>query len=432
MEHNRQINENGREVDADDWNTVAALASINQDLVIQELFRPAPFGGSGVAKGIIPYGYFGSNGTDTANAGVVASTGSTNPSLLVYPFRAVIGTFFGPPATPNDIWRQIHSLVAASFDDSATILPTPLVIAPTVTNNRCDLVFAHITIDATTSDTRYIRDPLTEVLSHSTVVTEVTDKIEILVIAGTESGAPARPAIPVDSGLDFYIPLAYVYSSHPSSGAVSKLLIHEVAPVLPISRATGAASLLPANQQWNPTGPIITTDPFSSGIIQRPEAYIPPTMCGKEERTLALRWDGIPKSPAISTVAIMDDSVDWRGRAFKWHAMACHNSGAATFPWSGIATAAAVMAPAAFAVGGLGVAQAIGFGQSFQKDLAAGFSLANGAAVAVIGSAIMSQLSSTVVLFVDMADGKLKVSTTSDPGAIVFVWLESTGPFANA
>lgn len=430
MEKDRTKGTTGIELTAQDWNTVTQLSSKAQDYVFAELFRMQPRGGA-AAKGVLPFGFYGFN---SGTAGIVTVTGISSPTLLVNPFRALIGSnVTAPPASPLDSWREIRSVVAASPNpgDSFTYSVT---LPNTVSNNRIDLIYAHVTLSkVTSSQTMYERDPTTGVISQSTLTEQSDDTVAIAFVSSAEASSPVAPALPSDgtpTAADFYIPLAYCYIAHPFTGSMSNVRLQEVAPVIPISRTMGAGSLLPGNQQYATSGAMLTATPFAiSGIPHRPETYIPPTMCGKEERLFCFRWDGNPKSPAVNTTAVIDNSVDWRQRLFKWRAYAVHNSGASSFPWA----QATVTCPSAIPPGGLGVNYQIGMGQSFAIDLA-GIGIANGSCVALLGAAGMAltALSTNVFIYVDQTDGALKLLTVADPGANLFVWVEATGPYSNS
>jgi hypothetical protein len=438
MEFNRAFGTNGRELGVADWNVAATYLSVAVDYLIAELFRPAPFNasGSGPFKGVVPYGFYGSNGVDPQNAGIVRPTGLSSPTLEVYPFRAIIGSLFGPPsAAPSDAWRGIRSVMCANHVPGLGLdtIAFPVDIAATVANNRIDLVYAQVSLSTTTSsETRYERDPSTGVVTHPTVTTQLDDTFNILVQTGVEGASPALPSLPADGGDSYYIPLAYVHLVHPFFGTMSSgSTILEVAPVIPIARGNGVASLQPGNKQYDPAGAMLTATPFA---LTRPETYIPPTMFGSESRVFAFRWDSTPKSPAVNTTVTIDDTVDWRKRLFKWHVYGAHNAGAAKMAWAILATGSTTNIPSSIPPGGIGVNYQIGMGQSFATDLA-GIGLGTGCGACVFGSGASNALtavSTPVIIWVDTTDGFLKLTTGGDPGANVFVWLEASGPFPNS
>lgn len=442
MEKDRSINTNGQEIGAEDWNATTQLASVTQDYVFQELFRPWPFDAAGgiVSKGVIPYGYSGtltggvtSNGTDPRQSGIVQTTGSSAPALRVYPFRAIIGSIEGVDAVaPRDAWREARSIVVADQEFGSAVLPLELDLDPTVANNRCDLVYLHVTIAAITkNETRFVRDPITEVLSQPSLDVELGDTFEILVAQSAEAASPSRPSLPADSGQDYYIALAYCYLQHPSPGAVSATLIHEVAPVIALSRATGAATMQPGNQQWNPTGAMLTATPFQVAASPgRPDTYIAPTMTGLESRFFFFKWDGATKSPAVSSDVLIDNSIDWRKRWFEWHAQARKDAGASRPAWSGFGVSKLIPSvPFNGATAGLGTEQAMGFGQGFIVDTLVPFGVANGAAAAVLDPVFMSVLSAICVIYVNQSTGDLRLFTSGDPAANVFIRISASGPF---
>lgn len=428
MEANRTKTQNGEELSIPDWNATCATAAFAGDHVLAELFRPAPQGGP--AKGIIPYAYYGADGTNPPNTGIIESTLTTSPTLLVYPFRAVIGSpQVVPTVSPQAMWQGARSVVVAGTQASYATLPISVDLDPTVADNRCDLIYCKVTLDfVSDSNTRYLRDPATGVITHPSLPLETVDVATIGVVTGTEATNPTPPSLPADSGSDYYIPLAYVYLQHPTAGSVSKNNIHEIAPVIPLSRATGAATMQPGNSQWDPSMATLTGAPFTI-TSHRPEAYIPPTMCGMESRIFAFNWDHSPKTPAIGTPAVIDDTIDWRNRIFWTHVFA-HGGGTEHFAWGiGVGGNVPTTTPSLSAYG---AAQIVGMGQSFRDDDPTSSLVPSPAGFVVrLTSTTLTNLANPVYLYVDLSTGKLMVSAPVDPAALVLVRIDASGPFPN-
>jgi hypothetical protein len=235
--------------------------------------------------------------------------------------------------------------------------------------------------------------------------------------AGT---TPARPALPADSGTDFYIPLAYVFI--PSSfGAttVANKWIQEVAPVIPIARATGATSIRPATWQNTAGSPILSVDDFNTATGgHRGIGYLPSTFVGGEQLIITCSWNttGPLNIPALNGVRIVDTSVDWRRRLFK--VMLMTSAAASALPWDG---------------GGpiSGGAFDIGYGQSFRDDGTGGIGTAGGLVAKQIGG--VGQLDHAIDLLVDLSTGNLKMKVpAASPNRDVIIWLEATGQYANS
>lgn len=422
MEAKRILSVDGQEITQDDFNDNAANAALATDRTLAELFRPAPHdNGSGaqVTKGILPFSFYGSPAVG-ADFGIVAPSGSADGSVLIPPFRAILGST--DSSTPDANWRAVRS-VAFEGTDSTKKTFQRQALAATSTNNRWDLVWAKLTTDFNNlSQSRYDRDGSTGVVSTITPVVEKIDTVTIGVTQGTEAATPTRPALPSDSGADHYFPLAYVRLVHPHTAGTTLLSkqIQEVAPTIPLARATGAATLQPGNSQYLTAGTVIANGgDFTNSA--RPNAFLPSTMVGQEGRFFAFDWDATTKSHPVTATTLIDDSVDWRRRVFRWFACAANGSPGDAFIWN--ATAPGNIPAASISSSNL----AWGFGQSFQDDGTGIAGVAGG--VAAIGN--LADTAFPIYLVVDLSTGVLNVVVGSDPGCRLYLWLEATGPFSN-
>lgn len=421
MRKQRVFAPNGREVTTDDLSTVGELAGSVSDQFVSELFRLQSNQGT-VARAVIPYGTFKTDGTNPQSAGIVTTSGAADNTLFIYPFRAIIG-ILGVSSGPELAWTQQRTRPVV-FESGST-LQTGVTLDPTASKKRIDLVYCKITILGTqTSDTRYVRDPTTGVVSVQSLIIELSDAFTVGVVKGAEtSGTPSRPAIPADTATDFYIPLAYVYlpTTFVASTQIDNHWIHEVVPVIPLARTTSAMTMRPANVQYTTSGALITNQPFDNGGgDERPQAYMPPTMTGGETIMLALDFDAGTPYPPLNAITVVDDSVDWRNRVFRWQSAEKHNIGVTVFAWgSGNCP-------------GVGSFLENGVGQSFFDDGTAFMSTAGGV-IAALGTLGGSPMASTVYLFVDLSTGALKAKVSNvSPAARVFVWIDASGQYANA
>lgn len=419
-EPKRTLSTDGQEVTQDDINHNADNAALATDRTLAELFRPAPNdagGGAQTTKGIIPFGFYGSPATG-ADYGIVAPTGSADGSVLIPPFRALIGSISA--STPDVNWRSARSAVFTGSDGTKKTFARQL-ISSTSGNNRWDLIWAKLKLDFNNlSELRYLRDATTGDVSSFTPVVEKADTVTIGVTQGSEAATPTRPALPSDSGADHYIPLAYVLVVHPHTGTTTVLpgQIQEVAPVIPLSRVTGARTLQPANSQYLTTGTVIANGgDFASG--SRPGAFLPSTMVGGEGRLFAFDWDATNKTHPLSAKTLIDDTVDWRRRIFRGEFWSDNGSAGDKFAWGGGNVPGATIIDAN---------HKLVSGQSFFDD---GTVITGGTAGGVVAVMSSLALSFTVYVLVDLTDGKLYCVVGGDPSARVFLWLDATGPFSN-
>jgi hypothetical protein len=278
------------------------------------------------------------------------------------------------------------------------------------------------------SQTRYLKDPATKVVTSSSLPTSHYDAVTVAVIAGTPSATPAAPATPADSGSSYVIPLAYVRvpngAGEGSGSAIAARDILDACNVLPLSRVTGAATMRASSTNAALSAAQLAA--WANGS-HRPGHHAPASMVGAESRIIMLDLlDASSSNWSHASDGIVDDSIDWRNRFFKWRAYA--DTGTASF----------VSDPGAGVIGRVPVADgsvpgstnASGVGQSFADDVAA--SKRGALYVAQTGNMTVLAGATTVRLYVDATDGALRVLVSGAPLVKLWVWLDASAPFANA
>ena len=415
MENRYQHTVNGQSVLQGDLNGLAEVAALADDRLIAELFRLQPFDGATVRKGILTHRHAASG-----PAGLVATNGATG-SVLVNPFRAVVGSRTAVATDAKMNWRDLRSAIAVG---STTLAQTVALAANASGNTRWDLVYAAVAVDANAASvTRKVKDPTTKLVTSQSVVTQLATTVSIGVVAGTPAASPSWPAVPSDSGGVYYVPLAYVRVPD-GFGAASTVITREIslqAPVLQISPASGAMSVGPADGQHTLTS--AQQAAFGLGNT-RPSFFMPPDMVGGSSLLVALDL----LHPSSANWSHQDggvvDSRDWRDRLSRFTATvffgqpewATYVVGISNFP-----------GPAASATWNSSSGVIFGMGSTFNSGGV------NARACNIYGFSVSEMDDgATVALYADHADGgKLKVSIIGTPGVFVFIWLDQSAPFSN-
>lgn len=423
MKQQRIFNANGVEVTTADLNQIGFEAGTALDNAVSEFFRLQMRVGAGAAqKGVVPFSTFKSDGTNPQTAGIVTSSGNADRTIYIYPFLAAVAATAEDTA-PTTAWENTRTVEVVPSDSNAGILPSILQLATTDgTHSRCDLVWVKVSISSTTqSNVRFVRDPTTGVVSSPTEIVEISDTYSLGVTPGTTTTttSPARPTIPADTASDFYIPLAYIFIP-PSFGAtaVNNKWIQEVAPALPISRATGSVSMRPASWHHDETGPLLTQDDFNTGGGgHRAIGYAPSSWVGGEKLIVAASWNAtgpvnIPQTNVTNHV--IDNSCDWRRRIFFWQAAA--GTATSALPWdNGTPRASGTSS---------------GFGQSFVDDGTGLISIAGGVVAHAVNP---GSLSSAIDIYVNLSDGTLRMNVpATNPNGNLIVRIEASGQLANS
>lgn len=418
MEDRFQHAVNGQSVLQGDLNLLGETGALADDRVFAELLRLLPYNGSSPSRGILPFGHAGS-----ANAATVAPNGATG-SVLVNPFRAVIGPCTDVATDAKKNWRDIRSAIGVG---STTLVQTQAFAANSSGNSRWDLIYAAVTIDANApAVTRKVKDPASKVIASQAVVNVVRTTVSIGVQAGTASAAPAWPSAPSDSGGTYYIPLSYVRipNGFSASSTVLPTDIATVAPIVRLSRATGAASLRVADQQYALT----TAQQQTWGSTgNRPKLWMPPEVNGQETLLVALDFLDASSANWSHQNNGLVDSGDWRGRLCKWMVHVEAVDTGVVWAWNTTDNGEPF--------GGNSILEHnvdAGMGQSIAK--ASGPLDANKALIAMARGGALNGLSSGVFVYLysDLSDGgKLKVRVDGSPQALIFFWLEFSGPYTN-
>jgi hypothetical protein len=429
METQLKITVDGQSVALEDLNTLGEAGALADDRVFQTLF---PLGNPLIGgKAIIPLGSRVQPGHTLVHPRPDAVS-----ALLVAPFRAYIG------ATDASGTEGAQSGArSAIFAGTSTVDDTlqELAIDPTVSNNRVDLVYARLARDVAAPAVLRAVKAADESVSSASVSTSVKCAVTIGVVKGIEASTPALPSEPSYSAGVYYVPLAYVRLVHPHTAItqITRKRVLEVAPIVPISRRVGAVSCQPATAQWKPGGAIMASPTGGIGAagIWRPASFLPSTFQGRDERTIALSFQGATtgRSLALGEYHVLDASRDWRGCIFRsdWY----FRSGAGGFAWD------AGEHPQAHA--GVepvtpqdGVSSATIWGNSMAPSFLFQFELGVGnlGGVAKLAPGNLSEMaaSSHLHFYVDMTTGYLMLKIgVIDPDGYLFGIVSAIGPHGN-
>lgn len=420
MEDRFQVAQNGQSVIDTDLELIGEVAAMADDRAFAELFRVTPYDGSTVARGVLPYGHATGSGT----AALVAPNGASG-SVLVNPFRAVIGSRTAVASDAKKNWRDIRSAIGVG---TTTLAQSVAIGANASGNPRWDLVYAAVAVDANgASVTRKVKDPTTLVIASQSVVTTLKTTVTLGVTAGTAAASPDWPAAPADAAGTYYIPLAYVRVPN-GFGASSTVLdtdLAVIASTLRLSNTTGGQSLAPANSLYKQGGAAISNARIqawgSSGT--RPHYFMPSTVSGGQSLLIAL--DLTTGSLSHADTSIIDDSRDWRGRLCKWVAafstdpFAWSDSTLAVTPFdTSRETLNVTTRPVTYGVG-----HTMASGGASQDPVVA---YLNGDDVASMAA------SSVVEIRCNRTTGALELKIVSGaPNCKVFLWVDFTGPVDN-
>lgn len=314
MESKFQLTYNGQQIITDDINLMADVGALADDRVLAELFHLPPYDGTTVSRGIVPAALYGKGLTWAAQVGPNGATGS----VLVQPFRAVIGSRTLASAGGKANWRDIRSAIAVG---SAALGSSVSFGANASGNPRWDLVYAAVSVDANgASVSRKVKSPTTKVITGQSVVTTLATTVSLAVVAGTTAASPVWPSAPTDTGSTYYIPLAYVRipNGFTASSTVAANNIALVANMLGLASAVGnSVSLATVNNQKN----ISTAQQGAWGSSGSPTMqFAPPLAGGMESLFLYLNVDAAGTNtnvPNDGSVVILDSSRNWSKRYFR-------------------------------------------------------------------------------------------------------------------
>lgn len=448
MSHKFRLNFDGQSVVQADYNGLANEASTAEDHVYAELFRLTPDAGT-IARGIIC--------NSTGN--IIQSNGASG-SVLISPFRAVIGsrTLAATDAVAN--YQDVRS--SLSIADGSTSLTSVINIAANASGNpRWDAIYAAVTVDAvSTPTTRKVKNPGTGVVTDESVSVYSYTTVTVSVVAGTPGAVPAFPAIPSDAGNVYYIGLGYVRVVNGFNGTstVGSTNINDNSNVLPLSSAgLGVSVLRPANQSYINGGAGISgagtsgvstatqkEQKWTGTTSKKPAVYLPPSWQGGESRIIFIDLASAASSNwSHQHLALVDNSIDWSRRLLKWTAGIVQNGAP---PWGytyGTPNSGHLWAGQSNAPGYAGAgecAMVVGFGNTFGNGgsdrgvmLAAGGAAATAIPAAGYNVPTNSMVTGTSVLLagngINNAGPDLVVKITGVPLCSIVVWLEATSQF---
>lgn len=418
MENQYQHTVNGQSVLQADLNAMGETAALADDRVLAELLRTTPYDGTTIARGILPYAH------DKSGTGALVAPNGATGNVKVNPFRAIIGSRTAVATDAKKNWRDIRSAIAVG---STTLHQTASFAANASGNPRWDLVYAAVTVDATTASvTRKVKNPTTKAITGQSLVTQIATTVALGVQAGTAAASPSPPAIPADAGGTYYIPIAYVRIPN-GFGASSTVLttdIGTIAPVLAPSRGSGAKSLRVASTNSN-----LTTAQWqawgSSGT--RPKIFIPSSLSGSETLLINLNLSNASSANwSHQSGGLIDNSRDWRGRLTKFMVSVSQSSGfdeSAKELSGGYVVDDYSVATNASIVG-------FGFGQTIDNG---GFGLGHPVAAFAAGNKYLGMDDATNVhIRCNSSTGFLELVATGTPDVSLLFWIEFTAPFENA
>lgn len=329
----------GQEVQLTDLDLIGTTSGLADDHVLADMLRLAPYTGSNYAKAILPTGYRSQSAPAT-----VQTSGSANGSIVVNPFRAIVGsrnTVATPPTGLSDDsaalanWRDIRSGV---FVGSATILAKTIALSPNSSGfSRWDLVYASISVDADgPTVNRRVKNPTTGIIGVQTVPAYLYSPVTVAVVTGTpgSSDSPPNaviPTLPADGAGSYNIPLAYIAVANGfgstttvANSEVRSTCLGATTEFMDIKAGIKAKSCNGCNDQgaafasggsasfaWNPAH-------VPTSAYPRPGPWLPPDMVGGGV-FLAEIDNTSATTTAWSTVnlGLVDNSIDWRGRFFR-------------------------------------------------------------------------------------------------------------------
>lgn len=420
MESQLKLDNNGQELQQGDVNTVGRVAALSGDIALQQVLALAPALSAGsVKKAIVPLW----------DPGPVTAAGPSG-KIRIYPFLAVVGS--RTDATTNAIaWKDIRSQIFTSEDSLGTLYKEYAIASNASGNPRWDLIYVTVSVDTDdTAVTRYVKTPPSLVATATSVAVTKSTKLTLNTATGTPGASPAKPAIPADSGSNYNIPICYVRVGNGTGGTslYSMDEIQEAPSVVSLSHRTGTAICGPASGQYDPALPMLATRQPWPASSNRPRAYLPPSMQGMVGKIIALDLGSAPNTAASGD--ILDNTIDWRHRVFKWTVQLRSSRNLA---WDNLAVGSLVVPDT------LGQnASFVGMGQSFTLNNTG--AVARGSLIAAIGGTGSSWDFQTAILpstgklaiYVDQDTGELKLYLANSPGCAWVFWIEASGQYYNS
>lgn len=430
MEKQVKITAEGDEAQLNDFNRLGEAAGLADDRVLAELFRFQPQGT--LQKVIIPQGTSDWSAPSTLHSTALVQGNTADATIRVLPFRAIVSSL--DTSSELEVVRGSRSAIHVG---GSNVWSQHAVAANVSANPRITLVYVALTPNANgVTESRYNRDPSSQIITSNARVTYTTTTVAIGLVDGATGVTPARPTPPLDAAGTYYISLAFLWvpAGFGALSIVNRQQIEEVAPCISLHSSTGAITSAPANQQYAVNGSVDTHQTDSTQQY-RNGAYTPSTAVGGAVRWIKIQLSVTPLSHASGD--LVDNSIDWRFRMFKWDAFIKGGTTAAAGFASDRRTTGVLPSPNTRGV--TGVSQDSGWGQSFIDDTnevvfpspPAG---AHGRAC-MLDATRVSNLgtpgSTYLMLYVDSV-GALRVAmSASAPIGQIVIRLEASGPESN-
>lgn len=420
MQDQVQLTLNGQALLIGDFNAVAHEAAHADDMALAEILRMAPYDGSTVTRGIMPFGYRGA----ANNLGIILGTAG---GVHVGQFRAVVGSRTTLATSPADNYMDIRSAVFTAVSGQTLAVPVGAGQA------RVHLVYATLYVDRNASTTvRRIKDVTSAVVTSTNVVPTLQSYITVALVSVNSGSIPTIPADPTGG---YNIPIAYLRTAagYTSGSFLAAADVVDASTVVSPFRHQVA----PANKIWMNTGAFLqSATPPGAGTFTnwstftdgRPRTYMPAEMNGTVTRFIPILIS--VDAGAVVDIAdgsIVDDSIDWRNRVFKCVGQLAGTASFKDFAWHADGLPRVVNATAPVPVTLTQLGNSLTANPDFGSRLTV-FSATNANSPAFVG------VGGTIELYVDASTGALKVKRV-EGGALtsytLFVWLEASHPFTN-
>jgi len=392
MQNKFRFQHAGQGLVQEDMTAAWSAGATADDRTLQSLLSLAPFDGSTVSRGIIPY------------RGIPLVTPVTG-GVSVAPFRAVLGSRVAAATSGLTNYEGIMSGVCAGATTLGTTVPLD---DGDPTDPRWDLVYAVVTVDVPGSSVnRKVKAAGSGVVTSESVSPILNCTVTLDSVSGTAQANPEHDAVlPADTSTVFHIPLAWVAvpSGFTAASTPTNSRIAVVAPVLTPDGSRVASS--------NST--VTTTMQHAWATGSRPARFLPSTMAG-DSRTYWVFLDLSAASTANHSHADGDVVIaeDLRGRIVRWEARVVADS--VVLP-----TGYATLSASTTSQTGLD-----GWGNTVASD---GTLAANTSAVAILQTTDSSLIDANFGLACSMTtDGYVRLVSAGNPRVAVWLLLEVTG-----
>lgn len=429
----------GQELQRADVDNVGAVAGLMDDRVLAEFLRLTPYDGSNVYRTVVPYDLvrpLGFSYGASPNVATVVPSGSANGSIVINPFRVIVGSRNAANAAPSPTnpaanyqadslanWRDVRSAV---FVGSSTALTQTIQLAANASlSPRWDLVYATVSVDANgPAVSRRIKNPSGGAVTVQSVPEYLQTTVSIGVVTGTVAGT--IPALPADTATSFNVPLAAIRVPNPFT-STSTVSTRDVQAQMPNNgwhslRGTKMRPATGNNVRMTGSGWA-----WGASGGTRPGPYMPPDWVSGGGTILAAVdcSNATPANWSVLNGGIVDDSIDWRNRLFRVTAMS------SSFLFAFDPQAVSEGTPNSAGASSLPSVQLT---NGFVAD---GGLVSGNPTVFSATNAVLPNMAanSTLGLYVDVVGGTGKLlfygSTTTVPATKVFFWIEYSGQQPN-